>query len=180
MLTDSLLNLVAPATPLSLVLGAGVGAASAVIDTMGNGVGTAPQNIWGNAAVIGADFGIGDNRLLIESLVGTAFATGTAATLNVQFQGAPDTGVGGGYAAGAWQTYSETGQLTAAQLTSGYAIRMDYPAAVLANARPRFIRPFYIVLAATTFTAGTIAAAVMSGSRDDQNNRFMPSNFLVK
>ncbi|HQT65356.1 MAG TPA: hypothetical protein PLO16_12670 [Acidocella sp.] len=180
MLTDSLLNFVAPGSPLSLVLGVGVGAASNVIDLLGSGSGTAPANIIGNASLFGADVGIGLYRPLINIVTGTAFATADGATLNVEFQAAPDTGSGYGYVPGAWKTLEETGYMPVADLAAGTVIgRFSFPPAIPANFRPRFLRLFFQPLAATQFTAGTIASAVVTMARDDQANRFTPRNFAV-
>ena len=66
-------------------------------------------------------------------------------------------------------------------LTAGaVAARMDWPAAFPANtARPRFVRLLFQVPAATNFTAGTISAAVVTMTRDDQANRQAAKNFTV-
>ena len=85
---------------LDLVGGAGVSFRSGIIDLLGLGVGVAPQSIIGTRTLFGADMGIDDQKLQLLCTTGTAFATSNAATLNVQFQGAVDTGAGGGYQPG--------------------------------------------------------------------------------
>jgi len=179
MFLDAALNFVPPGTNLSIVGATGATFPSNVIDILGSGQNTAPQNIIGNVSVFGADMGIGDNRPLIQITIGTAATTIDAATLNVQFQGAPDTGVAGNYAPGTWQVFQETGAITAAQLTAGQVLRMDFPAAFPANERPRYFRLLFTTPTGTQFTAGTIAAAFITPKRDDQANRYSPSNFVV-
>lgn len=168
MLTDSLLNFVPPNAPLSLVLGAGISVRSGIIDLLGLGVGVAPQSIIGTRTVFGADMGIDDQKTQVLCTIGTAFATANAATLNVQFQGAIDTGVGGGYQPGTWTTYSETGAMAAANLTAGATIaRLDYPLTFPFGTVPRFISLNFNIASATNFTAGTIAVALLTRIRDD-------------
>ncbi len=181
MLMDALLNFVPPGFPLSIVGAAGVDFPSPnVIDILGTGVGTAPASIIGRRTLFGADKGIGEPRPYIEAVVGTAFVTANSATLNVAFQGAPDTGVGGGYQPGTWQTYAETGEITAAQLTAAQVIaRLDFEAAFPQNNNPRFLRLLFQVPAAVNFSAGTIAFAIVTSGRDDQSNRNATSNFTV-
>jgi hypothetical protein len=124
--------------------------------------------------------GIGDNRPLLNVVVGTAFTTVDAATLEVALQGAPDTGVAGGYQPGTWQTLVQSPLMTAAQLTAGAIIaRFDFPPAFPANLRPRFYRLLFITPTGTQFTAGTIGSALVTMARDDDNNRFTPNNFVV-
>jgi len=179
MFLDSQLNFVAPGASLSCVGATGASFPSNVIDILGSGQGTAPQNIIGNASLFGADMGIGDNRPLIQATIGTAFATSGSATLNMQFQGAPDTGSAGSYAPGTWQTFQETGTVTAAQLTAGQVLRMDFPAAFPANQRPRYFRLLFTTPSGQQFTAGTIAAAFITPDRDDAANKYAVNNFTV-
>ena len=115
---DASLSLVPIGGNLSFVGAAGASFASTVLDLLGQGVGTAPQNIIGNASVFGTDFGIGAIKEQLLVSVGTAAVTADACTLNCQFQGAEDTGSAGSYLPGAWQTFVETGPITAAQLTA--------------------------------------------------------------
>lgn len=179
MLIDALVSFVGPNSPLSLVGGAGVAIPSGVIDLLGAGVGVAPPNIIGNAAVFGEDAGIGQPRMQSEVLVTTAFVTANAATLNIAFQGAPDTGAGGGYLPGAWTTLMETGYLAAALLTKGAVLgRFDWPPGVPPNFRPRFLRLLFQPLAATNFTAGAVLAPSTTG-RDDIAQIYQAANYTV-
>jgi hypothetical protein len=165
---DGLLQFVSFGAPLSLVLGAGVGAASNVIDLLGAGVGVAPPSIIGTRTVFGTDLGIGRQKTQLLCTTGTAFTTANSATLNVQFQAAIDSGVGGGYQPGTWITQVETGTMTAAQLTAGQTIaRFDYPPAFPFITLPRFLRLFFSIPSGTNFTAGTIAFAMPTSVRDD-------------
>jgi hypothetical protein len=151
-----------------------------IIDLLGLGVGMAPTSIIGNAALFGTDLGIGMLKGQLESIVGTAFTTSSACTLNLQMQAAPDTGSGGSYQPGTWQTLVETGQLTAAQLTAGTIFgRFDFPPVFPSTLRPRFIRLVGQTLAAATFTAGTIALSILTLTRDDQANKQATRNYVV-
>jgi hypothetical protein len=183
MFIDALLSFVPVGAPLSLVAGAGVDVPSTnVIDLLGLGVGVTPDQgnvIIGNPTVFGAPDAMGVGGLRPELLVnvGTAFATGTAATLNVALQGAADDGTGN---PSTWQTFEETGELTAAQLTANQTImRLPWVPPFPANLRPRFLRLLFQVPAATLFTAGTIANAVVVPCRDDQFNKYAAKNYSV-
>lgn len=180
MIYDTNLSFVAPGSPLSLIAAAGVDVPSTnVIDILGSGAGTAPHNIIGKATLFGSDTGIGTYRPYIQVAIGTAVTTDTSATLNVALQGAPDTGVGSGYVPGTYTTYAETGEIAVSDLTSGAVIRMDWAAAFPKNARPRYIRLLFQVPAGTTFTAGTIANAIVTMGRDDYSEAYAPRNYTV-
>ena len=174
---DSQLYFVPPGTPLSLVAGAGVAVPSTVIDLMGLGVGQVPTNIIGTPTVWGSDFGIGEKKIQIECVVGTALTTSTSATLNAAIQLAADDGTGN---PSTWQTVEETGELTVAQLTSGVIFaRFDFPPAFPANLNPRFARILFQTPSGTDFTAGTVAYAIGVAVRDDQANKFAARNYVV-
>jgi hypothetical protein len=180
MRTDASLALVPIGGNLSIVGATGASFPSQVIDLMGSGVGTAPPNIFGNATTFGTDLGIGAVKVQLDVAVGTTFTTADSCTLNVQMQGAPDTGAAGGYQPGTWQTFVESGQLTAAQLTAGTTIaRFDWPPAFPANERPRFMRLLFVTPTGEQFTAGTIAFAIPTMVRDDYAAKFQPSNYAV-
>jgi hypothetical protein len=182
MITDRLLAFVPIGAPLSMVAGAGVSVPSGVIDLLGIGVGVAPTSIIGTPATFGAPdaMGVGGLRPELVVAVGTAFVTATAATLNLALQGAPDTGVGGGFLPGTWQTLEETGPLTAAQLTANTVImRLPWVPPFPFNERPRYLRLLGQMPAATDFTAGTIGYAVVSTVRDDLFNLQAAGNFVV-
>lgn len=179
MISDALLNLVPINGNLSLVGGAGVAIPSpGIIDLLGSGVGTPSPNIIGNATLFGEDVGIGGKRPELNVVIGTALASGNAATLNVALQAAPDTA--GTHQPGAWQTIGETGPITVAQGTAGQIVaRFPFLPAFPANLNARYIRLLFSPAAATNFTAGTIASATVTMVRDDQANKYAASNFKV-
>lgn len=181
MLNDALLTLVPQSAGLSLVGGAGVDIPSqGIIDLIGSGPGTPPPNIFGNTTVFGSDVGIGGKRPQLDVVIGTGLVTGNGALLNVALQIAIDTGVGGGYLPGTWQTIVETGNLTAAQCVAGTVVaRFDFMPAFPANLRPRFMRLLFRVFAGTNFTAGTVSYANITMVRDDQANKFAPRAYTV-
>ena len=181
MITDAQLAFIPSGAPLSCVGAAGVNFQSGVIDLLGAGVGMPPPGIIGNVSVFGEDPGIGSKRPQLAINVGAAFGAGAGTpTLNFQMQYAPDTGAGGNYQPGAWQTVVESGALTVAQLTAGQTIaRFDMPPAFPAGARPRFMRLNFAVPAATDFSAGTSANALVTNARDDLANRWGAKNFNV-
>jgi len=185
MRTDALLAFIPPQAPLSLVAGAGVSVASTIIDVLGLGVGVAPTNVIIGQSVynnqFAADLGIGDDRLLLDCVIGVALATSNSATLNLAFQGAPDTGLTGGYLPGTWQTLVETGTLTAAQCPAGARIaRFDWPPSFPETSPPpRFVRLLAQIPASTNFTAGTIAFALPTSARDDWGLKYAARNYKV-
>ena len=177
MLLDGTLAFVPYGSPLSLVLGAGVSAASNIIDLLGAGVGVPPPNYIGTRSVFGTDMGIDDQKAQLLCTVGTAFATANSATLNVQFQAAVDNG---SYQPGTWNTLVETGAIAAANLGASKTIaRFDFPPAFPAGTLPRFLRLAFVVPAATNFTAGTIAFATPTIIRDDWSAGYAAKNFTV-
>lgn len=179
---DSTISFVPLGAPLSLVGGAGVAIPSpATVDLLGQGVGTAPTGvIFGNTAVFGTDMGIGTNRPELEVTIGTAATTSNSATLNVALQAAIDTGAGGSYLPGTWNTIVETGAIAVSNLTANQTIaRFPWLPAFPAGLRPRYLRLLFSPAAATNFTAGTIAFALVTFIRDDQANRFTAKNFTV-
>lgn len=183
MFLDAQLSFVPVGSPLSIVAGAGIDVPSTnVIDLLGLGAGNPPTNvIIGNVTNFGAPDAMGVGGLRPELLVnvGDAFVTGTSATLNVALQGAPDAGTPT-WQPGTWQTIAETGELTAAQLTAEQTImRMPWLPPFPANLRPRFLRLLFQVPAATLFTAGTIANAVVVPCRDDQFQKYAAKNYSV-
>ena len=112
-------------------------------------------------------------------MVGTACATASGATLNVQFQAAVDQGVGGNYQPGTWITLVETGPIAVANLTANQILaRFDYPPAFPAGTLPRYLR-LNFQTATGTFTAGTISSAIVTMVRDDSANRFSARNYSV-
>lgn len=180
MLLDASLAFVPVVAPLSLVLGAGVSQASGVLDILGAGVGIAPPGYIGTRTLFGMDLGIDKEKVQIICAVGTAFATSNSATLNVQFQAAPDTGAAGNYQPGTWNTLVETGTIAAANLTAGAIIaRFDFPPAFPAKTLPRFLRFNFSIPSGTNFTAGSIAFAYPTYARDDWSAGYAAKNFSV-
>lgn len=177
---DTALSFVPLGGTLSLVGGAGVAIPSTyTLDVFGVGPGIAPPSIWGAPTLAGWDVGIGGDIQEIQVSIGTALATSNSATLTVAFQGAPDTGAAGGYQPGTWTTYADAGAVTAANGTANQVIRLDWPAAFPANARPRFYRLNFVVPAGTNFTAGTVSWAGVTMVRDDLNFKYAARNYTV-
>lgn len=181
MITDALLAFVPIGGNLSVVAAAGVDTPSNVIDLLGLGVGVLPANdsIIGNPTTFGAPdaMGVGGLRPELNVTIGTALATATSATLNAALQAAADDGTGN---PSTWQTLVETGELTAAQCAANTVIaRFPWVPPFPANLRPRFLRLLFQVPAATLFTAGTIASALVVPCRDDQFNKFAAKNYTV-
>jgi hypothetical protein len=182
MITDSQLAFIPNGGNQSMVAGAGVSIPSVnTLDLLGQGVGTPPANIIGAVTNWGTDFGVGGRRRPeLEMAVGTAFATGNAATLNVAMQAAPDPGAGGNWTPTTWTTIVETGAIAAASLTAGQTLlRAPILPAFPANLRPRFLRLLFQIPAATNFSAGTIAFALFTWVRDDLAFKFTPRNYQV-
>lgn len=180
MINDAALKLVPSGSPLSLVAADGVDIPSPyVIDLLGDGAGTEVRNIWGNSTVPGqADgMGVGRSRPELAIVIGTALATSNSATLNVQWQGAPDDGTG---SPGTYQTYGESGPITAAQGIAGRTIaRLPFLPPFPITNRPRFLRLNFEIPASTHFTAGTIAAANVVMTRDDYYVSQQPANYTA-
>ena len=180
MLRDALLTFVG--NPLSLVGALGQNFPTDPYDILGVGAGNAPPNIIGNAALFGSDLGIGGYQAELVVTIGTALATADGATLNVQVQGAPDTGAAGGYLPGTWQTLEVTGALTIAQTAANlYVARFKWPPpSVPATMRPRFYRLNFLIPAATQLTAGTISNAFVTTVRDDYSAAYATRNYTVQ
>lgn len=175
MRSDALLAFVPIGTPLSLI-GNGTTETSNVLDLLGQGVGTAPANIIGNASVFGQDPGIGGFRPEINAVIGTALVGGTS--VNMQLQYAVDQGVGGGYQPGTWKVIAETGAILIASLTAGQVIgRFPFLPAFPPGTLPRFVRLAFVNVG--NVTAGSIGAALVTLVRDDQANRYAARNYTV-
>lgn len=142
----------------------------------------APNLSFGNAADFGEDLGVGSgmNNLHIGIYLNSALTSTNSATLNVAFQGAvdPTTNSSGSFSSLTWTTYSETGAITASNLTLNGVIRMAWPHRQIAAGLPRFVRLFYQLPGSTAFSAGSVSSYVML-SRDDWAAGLYPSNFIV-
>jgi hypothetical protein len=176
MILDSSLSFVPIGGNLA-ILGVAVPSTN-VIDLLGQGVGTAPQNIFGTPTVFGAPdaMGVGGPRPELNVTIGAAFVSGTS--LNVALQGAIDSGAPT-YQPGTWNTFAETGAILTANLTANTVIaRFPWLPPFPANLRPRYLRLLFTP--GGTFTLGTIASALVTTVRDDQFNRFGAKNFAVQ
>lgn len=188
MITDQSVAFIPNGAPLSCVGGAAQTFASGIVDVLGQGVGTAPANIIGNATLFGSDIGVGGDRPELNVTVGTAFV-GADQTLKAALQAAPDTGAGGGYQPGDWVDVVSQDGLTPSELVTGAVIlRTPFLPDMPPNLNPRYFRLLFSPQSvsagvATTpggdFSAGTIASAVVTMVRDDQANKFAAANFHV-
>jgi len=181
MRSDALLNFIAPGSPLSIVGATGATFYSNVIDLLGQGPGQAPANYIGNAALFGQDIGVGHGFVIptLNIAVGTAFVTSGSATLNVQFQAAPDTA--STYLPGSYTTLVETGVLAASILTAGQVIaRYDWPPSVPPGLNPRYLRLAFVTPSGQQFSAGTIGFAIVTAARDDYAAKFASANYSVQ
>ena len=185
MILDSQLSFVPIGGNLAI---AGTAVASTnTIDLLGQGVGTAPGNIFGATAagggsgvtVFGAPdaMGVGGPRPEINVVTGTsAFSGGT--NLNVALQGAADQGSSGSYQPSTWYTFAESGTILTANLTASTVIfRVPWLPPFPANLRPRYLRLLFTP--SGTFTVGVIASAVVVPVRDDQFNKYAANNYKV-
>lgn len=189
MITDALASFLPLGSNQSMVGAAGVNIQiGTIIDLLGEGVGLAPTSVFGtlgslgSAGVFGAPdaMGVGGERPELDVSVGTTFTTATAATLEVALQAAADQGSAGGYQPSTWNTIGTSGAIAVANLTANTVIaRLPWLPPFPAGLRPRFLRLLGIIPAATDFTAGTIAAALVTFVRDDQFNKYAANNFTV-
>jgi hypothetical protein len=158
------------------ILGADVPSTN-VIDLLGEGVGVAPSSIFGNPTLFGAPdaMGVGGPRPELNVTLGTAFAGGTS--LNAKLQAAADLGTPT-YQPSTWNTLAETGAILTANLTANTVImRFPWLPPFPAGLRPRFLRLLFTP--SGTFTAGTIASALVTLVRDDQFNKYAAKNYSV-
>lgn len=177
MILDSQLSFVPIGGNLA-ILGAAV-PSSNTIDLLGEGVGVAPSSIIGTPTVFGSPdaMGVGGARPELNITTGAAaFAGGTS--LNVALQAAIDSGAGGGYLPGTWNTLAETGAILTANLTAQLVIaRFPWLPPFPAGLRPRFLRLLFTPVG--TFTAGVIASALVTTVRDDEFNKYAAKNYSV-
>ena len=111
------------------------------------------------------DIGIGDDpSLKLMVLVTTTFTSAGAATLQVNFQGAPDNGSA---LPGTYTTYASSATYALASLIAGARLMdQDVPRPPAGTVFPRFLRLTYVIGTATT-TAGTVESFIV-GDRFDQ------------
>jgi hypothetical protein len=183
MITDALLNFLPLGSNQTLVGGAGVSfQVGNIIDLLGLGVGVPPTNqIIGNVTNFGAPdaMGVGGPRPELVVTIGTAATTGTAATLDLALQCAPDSG-SPTYQPGTWTDVITSGPITAANLTAGQLIlRSPWLPPFPPGTRPRYLRLYAIIPSATDFTAGTINSALVTTVRDDYFAKYAANNYVV-
>jgi hypothetical protein len=111
------------------------------------------------------DMGIGDDNMLqLLVQITTAFTSGGAGTLQVNFQGAPDNGAG---APGTWTTYESSPVYALAALIAGARLMdLAVPRPPAGVTFPRFVRLTYVIGGAT-MTAGIVESFIL-GQRFDQ------------
>lgn len=155
-----------------------VGAAGAAVvignplDLLGLGVGVAPQGVIGNPfnGFYGVDPGPGMLKPTFSGRIGTALATGNAATAEFVLQVAPDTGAAGNYQPGTWEDWVTTGARAVGDFAANSKVRMDLGPAPNNTPVPRFIRLLLRVPAATNLNAGTMTFAGLVMADDDLGN----------
>jgi hypothetical protein len=185
MRSDALVAFIPIGAPLSLVAGAGITVPSGIIDLLGVGVGLAPPSIIGNATLFGTDMGVGGKRPELNISVGTAFVASGSTLLKIALQAAVDTGVGGGYQPGTWTDIVSQDSIAPSNLTAGaIPFRSPWIPDMPPGLRPRFMRLLFSPMTTTalpsgSFTAGTIASALITTVRDDQANKYAAKNFTV-
>ena len=93
------------------------------------------------------------DQLMLLCQVATAFTSGGSATLQVQFQTAPDNGSG---LPGAWSTLAQSDAIPVASLVQGYKfLPGEVPGGTL-----RFIRLNYVI-ATAVMTGGVLKASLV-------------------
>src|SRR5208282_6818844 len=167
-LIDASLSFVPYGAPAQSMVGAaGVAIPIGIpFDLLGSGVGTPPVNYYGTPTLFGMDPGSGFLKPFLRTIVGVTFTTANSATLNLQLQYAVDTGAGGGYQPGTWNTIVETGVIAVANLLANTILpKLEFEPTFPYNVRPRYVRLNGAIAAATNFTAGTISfAGILAGA----------------
>ncbi len=183
MILDALLSFVPIGAPLSLVGATGQDFASNVIDILGLGVGVAPsERIIGTPTIFGENSGYGAVKPQVQCNVGTALVSANNALLNIKFQAAVDQGAAGGYQPGTWTTLVETGPIALTNLSANARAGLfDWPPAVPDGYLPRYLRLLFSSGGAGfSFSAGTIASALVTMVRDDVGQKYAAKNFTMK
>jgi hypothetical protein len=125
-----------------------------------NDMGDSPTTIGSTASTNVIDLGIArdvggalTDQLMLLCEVTTAFTSGGGATLQVQFQTAPDNGSG---SPGAWSTLAQSDLIPVASLVPGYKfLPGELPGGTL-----RFIRLNYVIGTAA-MTGGALRTALV-------------------
>lgn len=153
-------------------------ASTNLYDVAGVGSGVAPNVKFGDATVFGADMGAGQDGITPTAFftIPTSFTTGTAGTLSIQIQAAPDNGSN---APGTYQTLSATAAFTVTGLVAGMTIQLPIPpVAPTGGFKPRFYRFNYVVT--NSFTAGTITGVILLNPPSGQvGSNLYPNNFTA-
>lgn len=146
---------------------------------------TALPLVWGANSTnlyFGEDLGIGPQKMPVGIYSGaTNFATATS--LNIQFQGAVDSG-GTSYGGLTWNTYDESGTIITSLLTANSLLYGPWfplrkiAAAATNGSMPRFLQLNYVV-AGSNFSNATIQFAGFLQTRDDSPVGFYGSGFVV-
>lgn len=159
MIIDGNTSFSTSATPDALAQTVGTYYSNNVLDLGLTGL---PTSASGGGA---RDVGVGDDPALkLVVNIGTAFASGGAATLQIALQGAPDNGSG---SPGSYTTMLQSQAYALSALTAGARLLdVDVPRPPAGMALPRFLRLAYIIGGATT-TAGTCISNIVL-DRDDQ------------
>jgi hypothetical protein len=175
MILDALLSFV-PIGGNVPILGAAV-ASPNTIDLSGAGLGVTPPSIWGTPSVFGAPdaMGVGGARPELNITTGSVAFSGGGTSVNIALQGAIDNGSN---QPGTWNTFVESGLILTANLTANTVVfRCPWLPPFPANLRPRFLRLLFTP--AGTYTAGSIASALVTTVRDDQFNKYGAKNYAV-
>lgn len=144
---------------------------------------TALPLVWGQATYFGEDLGIGVEKMPIAIYLGVAAFTGSGDTLNIQIQGAVDSG-GTTYGGLTWATYDESGTIALSLLTANAKVYSPwFPHRKIAasgtnGSLPRFLQLNYLIAGGSTL-AGTIQFAGFVQTRDDNDVGNYGSGFTV-
>jgi hypothetical protein len=186
MITDALVAFLPIGSNLSLVGGVGIEFTSNVVDLLGAGVGVAPPNIIGTRTTFGTDMGVGSKRPELNVSIGTALVANTASTiLRIALQAAADQGAAGNYQPSTWTDIVSEDGIALSNLTAGAVpFRVPYLPTFPPSLMPRYLRlKFSPQIGGTypsgSFSAGTIASALVTMVRDDMAQKYAAKNFAV-
>lgn len=178
MFSDALWTFISPLGPVSLI-----GLASAqsnVLDFLGQGQGTVPQNIIGNTTLFGQPdaFGVGGYRMDLAIATGGSAFVGVGVSMNIQLQYAADLGTPT-YLPDTWITVTESGAMAVGSLLANTIVwRNPFIPPQPLITRPRYAR-LNFVMTGGTFTTGSIAYAIPEIGRDDLTQKYASRNYAV-